>query len=64
MGDEVKKMDCCELAGLVLDRLAASHACDSEVFDVANAMFEECFAVAMMAIGLFNDKTNAYEAAR
>lgn len=64
MGDEVKKMDCCELAGLVLDRLAASHACDSEVFDVANAMFEECFAVAMRAIGLFNDKTNAYEAAR
>ena len=58
------KMDCCELAGLVLDRLAASHACDSEVFDVANAMFEECFAVAMRAIGLFNDKTNAYEAAR
>ena len=60
----MKKMDCCELAGLVLDRLAASHACDSEVFDVANAMFEECFAVAMRAIGLFNDKTNAYEAAR
>ena len=60
----MRKMDCCELAGLVLDRLAASHACDSEVFDVANAMFEECFAVAMRAIGLFNDKTNAYEAAR
>ena len=50
-------MDCCELAGLLLDRLAVSHACDSEVFD-------ECFAVAMRAIGLFNDKTNAYEAAR
>lgn len=64
MGNEVMKMDCCELAGLVLDRLAASHACDSEVFDVANAMFGECFAVAMRAIGLFNDKTNAYEAAR
>lgn len=57
MGNEVMNMDCCELAGLLLDRLAVSHACDSEVFD-------ECFAVAMRAIGLFNDKTNAYEAAR
>lgn len=64
MEDEVKKMDCCELAGLLLDRLAANRACDSEVFDEANVMFGECFAVAMRAIGLFNDKTNAYEAAR
>lgn len=64
MGNEVMNMDCCELAGLFLDRLAVSHACDSEVFDEANAMFDECFAVAMKAIGLFNDKTNAYEAAR
>lgn len=42
MGDEVKKMDCCELAGLLLDRLAASRACDSEVLDEADAMFGEC----------------------
>lgn len=50
-----------ELLGRVLDGKASSNERKTVLFNMSDAVFEECFMVALLATTLFNEKVEAYE---
>ena len=50
-----------ELLGRVLDGRASSKERKTVLFNMSDAVFEECFMVALQATILFNEKVEAYE---
>ncbi|WP_297908299.1 hypothetical protein [uncultured Parabacteroides sp.] len=50
-----------ELLGRVLDGKATSKERKTVLFNMSEAIFEECFMVALRATTLFNEKVEAYE---
>ena len=50
-----------ELLGRVLDGKATSKERKTVLFNMSDAVFEECFMVALRASILFNEKVEAYE---
>lgn len=50
-----------ELLGRVLDGKASSKERKTVFFNMSDAVFEECFMVALQAITLFNEKVEVYE---
>ena len=50
-----------ELRGRVLDGKAISKERKTVLFNMSDAVFEECFMVALRATTLFNEKVEAYE---
>ena len=50
-----------ELLGRVLDGKASSKELKTVLFNMSDAVFEECFMVALRAITLFNEKVEVYE---
>lgn len=50
-----------ELLGRVLDGKATSKERKTVLFNMSDAVFEECFMVALRATALFNEKVEAYE---
>ena len=50
-----------ELLGRVLDGKASSKERKAVLFNMSDAVFEECFMVALRAMTLFNEKVEAYE---
>ena len=50
-----------ELLGRVLDGKATSKERKTVLFNMSDAIFEECFMVALRATTLFNEKVEAYE---
>lgn len=50
-----------ELLGRVLDGKANSKERKAVLFNMSDAVFEECFIVALRATKLFNEKVEAYE---
>ena len=50
-----------ELLAQVLDGKATSKERKTVLFNMSDAIFEECFMVALRATTLFNEKVEAYE---
>ena len=50
-----------EQLGRVLDGKANSKERKTVLFNMSDAVFEECFIVALRATTLFNEKVEAYE---
>lgn len=50
-----------ELLGRVLDGKATSKERKIVLFNMSDAVFEECFMVALRATTLFNEKVEIYE---
>lgn len=50
-----------ELLGQVLDGKASAKERKTVLFNMSDAVFEECFMVALRATTLFNEKVEAYE---
>ena len=50
-----------ELLGRVLDGKATSKERKNVLFNMSDAIFEECFMVALRATTLFNEKVEGYE---
>ena len=50
-----------ELLGRVLDGKASSKERQTVLFNMSDAVFKECFMVALRATTLFNEKVEAYE---
>ena len=50
-----------ELVGRVLDGKANSKDLKTVLFNMSDAVFEECFMVALRTKTLFNEKVEAYE---
>ena len=50
-----------ELLGRLLDGKANSKERKAVLFNMSDAVFEECFMVALRATILFNEKVEAYE---
>lgn len=50
-----------ELLGRVLDGKVNSKERKTVLFNMSDAVFEECFMVALRATILFNEKVEAYE---
>lgn len=50
-----------ELLGRVLDGQATSKERKIVLFNMSDAVFEECFMVALRATTLFNEKVEVYE---
>lgn len=50
-----------ELLGRVLDGQATSTERKIVLFNMSDAVFEECFMVALRATTLFNEKVEVYE---
>lgn len=50
-----------ELLGRVLDGKATSKERKTVLLNMSDAVFEECFMVALRATMLFNEKNEAYE---
>ena len=50
-----------ELLGRVLDGKATSKERKTVLFNMSDAVFKECFMVALRATTLFNEKVEAYE---
>ena len=50
-----------ELLGRVLDGKSTSKERKTVLFNMSDAVFEECFMVALRATTLFNEKVEAYE---
>ena len=50
-----------ELLAQVLDDKATSKERKTVLFNMSDAIFEECFMVALRATTLFNEKVEAYE---
>ena len=50
-----------ELLGRVLDGKATSKERKTVLFNMSDAIFVECFMVALRATTLFNEKVEAYE---
>ncbi len=50
-----------ELLGRILDGQATSKERKAVLLNMSNAVFEECFMVALQATTLFNEKVEGYE---
>lgn len=50
-----------ELLGRVLDSKATSKERKTVLFNMSDAVFKECFMVALRATTLFNEKVETYE---
>ena len=50
-----------ELLGRVLDGKATSKERKTVLFNMSDAIFEECFMVALRTTTLFNEKVEVYE---
>ena len=50
-----------ELLGRVLDGKATSKERKTVLFNMSDAIFEDCFMVALRATTLFNEKVETYE---
>ena len=50
-----------ELLGRVLDGKANSKERKAVLFNMSDAVFEECFMIALRATILFNEKVESYE---
>jgi hypothetical protein len=60
MGNNTIQINNFELLGRVLDGLATSGERKTVLFNMSDAVFEECFMVALRATTLFNEKVKAY----
>ena len=61
MGNNTIQISNFELLGRVLDGKATSKERKTVLFNMSDAIFEECFMVAFRATTLFNEKVEAYE---
>ena len=61
MGNNTIQISDFELIGRVLDGKANSQERKIVLFKMSDAVFEECFMVALRATTLFNGKVEAYE---
>ena len=61
MGNNTIQINNFELLGRVLDGKATSKDRKTVLFNMSDAIFEECFMVALRATTLFNEKVEAYE---
>lgn len=61
MGNNTIQISNFELLGRVLDGKTSSKECKTVLFNMLDALFEECFMVALRATILFNEKVEAYE---
>ena len=61
MGNNTIQINNFELLGRVLDGKATSKERKTVLFKMSDAIFEECFMVALRATTLFNEKVEAYE---
>ena len=50
-----------EVLGRVLNGIANSKECKTVLFNMSDAVFEECFMVALRATTLFNEEIEIYE---
>lgn len=61
MGNSTIQISNFELLGRVLDGKASSKERKTVLFNISDAVFAECFMVALRATTLFNEKVDAYE---
>lgn len=61
MGNNTIQINNFELLGRVLDSKATSKERKTVLFNMSDAVFEECFMVALRATTLFNEKIESYE---
>ena len=61
MGNNTIQINNFELLGRVLDGKATSKERKTVLFNMSDAIFEECFMVALRATTLFNEKVEDYE---
>lgn len=61
MGNNTTRINNFELLGRVLDGKANSKERKTVLLNMSDAVFEECFMVALRATTLFNEKVEAYE---
>lgn len=61
MGNNTIQINNFELLGRVLDGQATSKERKIVLFNMSDAVFEECFMVALRATTLFNEKVEVYE---
>ncbi len=61
MGNSTIQISNFELLGRVLDGMASSKERKTVLFNISDAVFAECFMVALRATTLFNEKVDAYE---
>ena len=61
MGNNTIQINNFELLGRVLDGKATSKERKTVLFNMSDAIFEECFMVALRATTLFNEKVEGYE---
>ena len=61
MGNNTIQIKNFELLGQVLDGKATSKERKIVLLNMSDAIFEECFMVALRATTLFNEKVEAYE---
>ena len=61
MGNNTIQINNFELLGRVLDGQATSKERKIVLFNMSDAVFEECFMVALRAPTLFNEKVEVYE---
>ncbi len=60
MGNNTIQISNFELLGRILDGRASSEECKTVLLNMSDAVFEECFVVALRATMLFNEKNEAY----
>jgi hypothetical protein len=61
MGNNTIQISNFEVLGRVLDGIANLKECKTVLFNMSDAVFEECFMVALRATSLFNEKVEFYE---
>ena len=61
MGNNTIQINNFELLGRVLDGKATSKERKTVLFNMSDAIFVDCFMVALRATTLFNEKVEAYE---
>lgn len=61
MGNNTIQISNFELLGRVLDGKASSKERKTVLFNMSDAIFEECFMVALRATTLFNEKIEDYD---
>ena len=61
MGNNTIQINNFELLGRVLDGKANPKERKAVLFNMSDAVFEECFMVALRTTTLFNEKVEAYE---
>ena len=61
MGNNTIQINNFELLGRVLDGKSGSKERKTVLFNMSDAVFEECFMIALRATILFNEKVESYE---